>query len=142
MDTLCFPESCRLPGARPHWNWAPGNPVGALTFLRERQNLLGLMSIYVLYLFAHNVFPASSFSMLVTVSAGDRSRRGHAHRHGSGHILVQTLVVGRVVKAIGGAAERSLIGFGSAVLAFIMYALAFNCRLVLRQRSGRRARPR
>jgi DHA1 family tetracycline resistance protein-like MFS transporter len=119
-----LPES--LPPSRrtPDLNWRRANPVGALDFLRERKNLLGLVSINVLYLFAHNVFP-SIFVLYVgyRFNWGPFAAAAMLIATGVAQILVQTLVVGRVVKAIG---ERGalLIGLGSAILAFLLYGLA------------------
>ena len=119
-----LPES--LPPSRrtPELNWRRANPVGALDFLRERKNLLGLVSINVLYLFAHNVFP-SIFVLYVgyRFNWGPFAAAAMLIATGLAQILVQTLVVGRVVKAIG---ERGalLIGLGSAILAFLLYGLA------------------
>jgi DHA1 family tetracycline resistance protein-like MFS transporter len=105
-------------------NWRRANPVGALQFLRERQNLFGLISINVLYLFAHNVFP-SIFVLYVgyRFNWGPFAAAAMLIATGVANIVVQTLVVGRVVKAIG---ERGalLIGLVSAVLGFIVYGLA------------------
>jgi DHA1 family tetracycline resistance protein-like MFS transporter len=119
-----LPES--LPPSRrtESLNWRRANPVGALGFLRERKNLLGLISINVLYLFAHNVFP-SIFVLYVgyRFNWGPFAAAAMLIATGLSSIVVQTLVVGRVVKAIG---ERGalLIGLFSAILAFIAYALA------------------
>jgi DHA1 family tetracycline resistance protein-like MFS transporter len=119
-----LPES--LPPSRrtPSLNWRRANPVGALAFLRERKNLLGLVSINVLYLFAHNVFP-SIFVLYVgyRFNWGPFMAAAMLIATGLANIVVQTLVVGRVVKAIG---ERGalLIGLFSAILAFLVYALA------------------
>jgi DHA1 family tetracycline resistance protein-like MFS transporter len=119
-----LPES--LPPSRrtASLNWRRANPVGALDFLRERKNLLGLISINVLYLFAHNVFP-SIFVLYVgyRFNWGPFAAAAMLIATGLTSILVQTLVVGRVVKAIG---ERGalLIGLISAILGFIAYALA------------------
>src|SRR5882757_9398797 len=119
-----LPES--LPPSRrtASLNWRRANPVGALVFLRERKNLLGLISINVLYLFAHNVFP-SIFVLYVgyRFNWGPLAAAAMLIATGLTQILVQTLVVGRVVKAIG---ERGalLIGLASAILAFLLYGLA------------------
>jgi len=119
-----LPES--LPKARrsPALNWRRANPVSAFSFLRERPNLLGLQAIYVLFQLSHNVFP-SIFVLYV-------GYRFHWGPMASGLMLfftgavsmaVQTLAVGRVVKAVG---ERGalLIGLCSAALAFTVYAFA------------------
>jgi DHA1 family tetracycline resistance protein-like MFS transporter len=117
-----LPES--LPPARraPELNWRRANPVGALHFLRERKNVLGLVSINVLYLFAHNVFP-SIFVLYVgyRFNWGPFAAASMLVATGLTQILVQTLVVGRVVKAVG---ERGALLLVSATRAFITYALA------------------
>jgi DHA1 family tetracycline resistance protein-like MFS transporter len=119
-----LPES--LPPSRrtTELNWRGANPLAALVFLRERRNLLGLVSINVLYMFAHNVFP-SIFVLYVgyKFNWGPFAAAAMLIATGISSILVQTLVVGRVVKAIG---ERGalLIGLLSAVLGFLFYALA------------------
>jgi DHA1 family tetracycline resistance protein-like MFS transporter len=119
-----LPES--LPPSRrtASLTWSRANPVGALAFLRERKNLLGLISINVLYLFAHNVFP-SIFVLYVgyRFNWGPLAAAAMLIATGLANIVVQTLVVSRVVKAIG---ERGalLIGLFSAILAFLVYGLA------------------
>ena len=119
-----LPESLPPERRTADLNWRRANPVGALQFLRERTNLLGLVAINVLYLFAHNVFP-SIFVLYVgyRFNWGPLAASGMLIATGVAQILVQTLVVGRVVKAIG---ERGalLIGLASAVLAFLAYGLA------------------
>jgi len=119
-----------LPESLPHsrrateFHWRRANPLGALGFLSERRNLLGLVSIYILYLLAHNVFP-SIFVLYVgyRFGWGPFAAATMLIATGLSNILVQTLVVGRVVKAIG---ERGalLTGLAGAILAFITYALA------------------
>jgi MFS transporter, DHA1 family, tetracycline resistance protein len=119
-----LPES--LPPSRraTELHWRRANPLGALAFLRERTNLLGLVAINVLYLLAHNVFP-SIFVLYVgyRFNWGPFGAASMLVATGLTNILVQTLLVGRVVKTIG---ERGalLIGLLGAILAFGMYALA------------------
>jgi DHA1 family tetracycline resistance protein-like MFS transporter len=119
-----LPESLPPERRTAKLNWHSANPVGALAFLRERSSLLGLMAINVLYLFAHNVFP-SIFVLYVgyRFNWGPFMAASMLIATGVANILVQTLVVGRVVKAIG---ERGalLIGLVSAILCFVAYAFA------------------
>lgn len=119
-----LPESLPPERRAPALNWRKANPIGALSFLRERTNLFGLISINVLFLMAHNVFP-SIFVLFVGYRFGWGPRAASLMLVATGlsQILVQTLVVGRVVKAAG---ERGalLIGLVSATLAFIAYGLA------------------
>jgi DHA1 family tetracycline resistance protein-like MFS transporter len=119
-----LPESLPPERRAPALNWRKANPIGALSFLRERTNLFGLISINVLFLMAHNVFP-SIFVLFVGYRFGWGPRAASLMLVATGlsQILVQTLVVGRVVKAAG---ERGalLIGLVSATLAFVTYGLA------------------
>jgi DHA1 family tetracycline resistance protein-like MFS transporter len=115
-----LPPSRRATGL----SWRRANPLGALVFLQERRNLLGLVTINVFYMFAHNVFP-SIFVLYVgyKFNWGPLAAAVMLITVGLSNILVQTLIVGRVVKAIG---ERGalLTGLVSASLAFVAYALA------------------
>jgi MFS transporter, DHA1 family, tetracycline resistance protein len=119
-----LPES--LPPSRraTELNWKRCNPLSALVFLQERKNLLGLMTVNVLYLFAHNVFPAI-FVLYVgyKFNWGPGAAAAMLVAVGLMNIIVQTLIVGRAVKALG---ERGalLIGLAGALLAFLIYALA------------------
>ena len=119
-----LPESLPPERRAPALNWRKANPIGALSFLRERTNLFGLISINVLFLMAHNVFP-SIFVLFVGYRFGWGPRAASLMLVATGlsQILVQTLIVGRVVKAAG---ERGalLIGLVSATLAFVAYGLA------------------
>jgi MFS transporter, DHA1 family, tetracycline resistance protein len=119
-----LPESLPPERRSPALNWRKANPVGALSFLRERTNLYGLVSINVLFLMAHNVFP-SIFVLFVgyRFNWGPQAASLMLVATGLSQILVQTLLVGRVVKAVG---ERGalLIGLVSATLAFVAYGLA------------------
>ncbi len=119
-----LPESLP-PGRRtPALNWRRANPVGALSFLEERRNLLGLQVINVLHLFAHNVFP-SIFVLFVgyRFNWGPFAAAAMMIATGLLNILVQTLVVGRVVRRVG---ERGalLTGLVSAAAAFVIYGFA------------------
>jgi MFS transporter, DHA1 family, tetracycline resistance protein len=119
-----LPESLPPERRAPALNWRRANPLGAFTFLRERPNVVGLSAIYVLYQLAHNVFP-SIFVLYVgyRFNWGPFAAALMLIATGLLSIVVQTLVVGRVVKAVG---ERGalLIGLASAILAFAVYALA------------------
>jgi DHA1 family tetracycline resistance protein-like MFS transporter len=119
-----LPESLPPQRRTPSLSWRGTNPLGAFAFLRERRNLVGLSVIYVLYQLAHNVFP-SIFVLYVgyRFAWGPFAAALMLFATGLLSIIVQMLVVGRVVKAIG---ERGALLFGlfCAVAAFIIYALA------------------
>jgi len=121
-----LPES--LPRARrsPALNWRRANPIAAFGLLLEFPTLAGLALVMVLFQLAHNAFP-SIFILFV----GHRWHWGPAVSGtmmlftGVLSLLVQVLVVGRVVRAIG---ERGalLIGLGCSAAAFAVYGLAPN----------------
>jgi DHA1 family tetracycline resistance protein-like MFS transporter len=119
-----LPESLPPERRSKELNWRRANPIGALHFLRERKNLLGLTTINILHMMAHNVFP-SIFVLYVgyRFNWGPFASAIMLVATGVLSIIVQTLVVGRVVKAIG---ERGalLVGLSSAITAFFFYALA------------------
>jgi DHA1 family tetracycline resistance protein-like MFS transporter len=119
-----LPESLPPERRTSQLNWRRANPVRAFSFLRERHNLVGLGAIYVLYQLAHNVFP-SIFVLYVgyRFGWGPFASAGMLFATGLLSILVQMLLVGRVVEAVG---ERgaTLIGLATATAAFVAYALA------------------
>lgn len=121
---LVLPESLPREKRTSRFDWSRANPVGALRFLREQDRLLGLASVGFLFQIAHNVLPAVfvlytgyryhwdiqtiSLTMFLT---------------GGMSILMQTLVVGPVVRRVG---ERGalLIGCAGGALGFLAYGLA------------------
>jgi len=119
-----LPESLPAALRTPALNWKRANPIAAFGFLLERRSLLKLEAIYALFQLAHNVFP-SIFVLYVGYRFhwGPFASAMMLFATGLLSILVQTMVVGRVVKAVG---ERGalLIGLASAVLAFATYGLA------------------
>ena len=126
-----LPESLPKERRSPALNWRRANPVAAFSFLIERSNLLGLEAIYVLFQLSHNVFPS-----IFVLYVGYRFHWGPMASGimllctGAVSMVVQTLVVGRVVKAVG---ERGalLIGLASEAAAFTVYAFAPTERLFL-----------
>lgn len=119
-----LPESLPKAKRTPKLNWARANPISSLSMFRAYPNLLGLSGVYFLFQIAHNVFP-SVFVLFVGYKFGWGPGAASRMLVATGvlSILVQTLVVGRVVKAIG---ERGalLVGLISAVLAFATYGFA------------------
>ena len=119
-----LPESLPKERRTPKLNWSRANPVSALAMFRAYPNLLGLSGVYFLFQIAHNVFP-SIFVLFVGYKFGWGPGAASRMLVATGvlSILVQMLVVGRVVKAIG---ERGalLVGLASAVLAFATYGFA------------------
>ncbi len=121
-----LPESLACEHRSPQLRWQKANPLGAFRLLGERAHLTGLAQINFLYQLAHNVFP-SIFVLYVgyRFGWGPLGAAGMLFATGLLTILVQTLLVGRVVRALG---ERGalLTGLVCAVLAFLIYAFATN----------------
>jgi DHA1 family tetracycline resistance protein-like MFS transporter len=122
-----LPESLPKALRTERLNWRRAIPAaGAIGFLRSKGTLFGLASVYFLFQLAHNVFP-STFVLYVGYRFGWGPRDAGLTMVATGLVSVatQTLLVGRVVKAIG---ERGalLVGLSSATLAFLCYGLAAN----------------
>ena len=119
-----LPESLPPERRSARFDWSRANPVGSLKFLLEHGQLAGLATVGFLFQIAHNVLPAVfvlytgyrynwdlqtiSLTMFLTGALG---------------ILMQTLVVGPVVRKLG---ERGalLIGCAGAAAGFLCYGLA------------------
>lgn len=119
-----LPESLPPERRQPRFDWRKANPVGALRLLRSRPGLLGLAGVGFLFQLAHNVLPS-----VFVLYMGFRYGWGPGvvgltlMASGISSIIVQAVVVGRVVKAVG---ERGalLIGLFSGFAGFMVYALA------------------
>lgn len=119
-----LPESLPPQRRQPRFDWRKANPVGALRLLRSRPGLLGLAGVGFLFQLAHNVLPS-----VFVLYMGFRYGWGPGvvgltlMASGISSIIVQAVVVGRVVKAVG---ERGalLIGLFSGFAGFMVYALA------------------
>jgi DHA1 family tetracycline resistance protein-like MFS transporter len=121
---LVLPESLPPERRQPRFDWARANPVGALRLLRSHPELSVLATVSFLYQLAHTVLPTifvlymgfryhwSPFAVGLTMMLT-----------GGANIVVQTLLVGRIVAAIGerGALLAGLAAFG---LGFVIYGLA------------------
>ena len=121
---LILPESLPPERRTTTFDWKRANPIGALTLLRSKPGLLGLAGVGFLFQFAHTVLPSifvlyagyrygwtpaiMGYTFLVTGIAG---------------VIVQTLLVGPIVKRVG---ERNavLLGLIAGVLGFAWYASA------------------
>ena len=119
-----LPESLPPEKRVARFDWKRANPVGALSFLRSHNELLGLASIGFLFQLAHTVLPAifvlytgyrygwtpgfMGLTMMATGLAG---------------VIVQTLLVGPVVARIG---ERGalLLGAAAGAAGFAIYGMA------------------
>ncbi len=107
-------------------NWARANPLGSLRLLRSQVGLLGLASVGFIFQLAHNVLP-SVFMLYTNHRYGWDPLTAGLSMMGTGvaSVIVQMLLVGRIVKAIG---ERGglLLGLAAGAAGFAIYALALN----------------
>ncbi len=121
---LVLPESLSADRRTTAVDWRRANPLGALAFLRERGNLLGLASVGFLFQLAHTVLP-TIFVLYTSYRYGwSPAILGFTFMaSGAAMILVQMFLVGPVVARIG---ERGavLMGAGVGGLGFLIYALA------------------
>ncbi len=105
-------------------NWAKANPVGSLDLLRSKPGLVGMMSVSFLFQMAHVVFP-SIFVLFVghRYGWGPREAATMLVATGALSVVVQLLLVGRAVKALG---ERRaiIVGMAAQIVTFVIYGLA------------------
>lgn len=123
---LVMPESLTRERRTPRVNWSRANPIGALVFLRNHGQLLGMAMVNLLFQLSFTVLP--SIFVLYT-----GYRYGWTPRilgltfllTGLSQILVQAFLVQPVVRRVG---ERGAVLLGSALgaAAFLIYALAPN----------------
>lgn len=119
-----LPESLPLEKRIKAFDWKKANPIGSLKLLRSHSDLTGLAFVSGFFQLAHHVLP--SIFVLYTGYRYGWSPRDVGFMlmaTGVANILVQTLLVGRVVKAAG---ERGalLIGLLCMTLGFVVYGLA------------------
>jgi DHA1 family tetracycline resistance protein-like MFS transporter len=119
-----LPESLPLEKRAKGLNWAKANPVGSLDLLRSKPGLVGLMSVSFLFQMAHVVFP-SIFVLFVghRYGWGPREAATMLVATGALSVVVQLLVVGRAVNALG-PRWALIIGIGSQIATFVIYAVA------------------
>ena len=106
------------------FDWKRANPVGALALLGTRQGLIGIVSIYGLYMLAHQAL--QSTFVLYTEHRYQWSAQTVGlmlAAVGACTILVQGALVGPAVKRMG---ERRtlLLGLTGGAVGFLAYALA------------------
>jgi MFS transporter, DHA1 family, tetracycline resistance protein len=121
---LVLPESLPRERRTASMNWRRANPLGALAFLREHGELLGLAGVGFLFQLAQVVLPT-----IFVLYTGYRYGWTPAilgftfMASGAAMIAVQMFLVGPVVKRIG---ERGavLLGSGIGAIGFVIYGLA------------------
>jgi len=118
-----LPESLAREHRRP-FDWRRANPVGALSLLATRTGLLELVSVFGLYMLAHQAL--QSTFVLYTAHRYDWGATAVGWllaAVGACTIVVQGALVGRAVRRFG---ERRtmLLGLTGGVLGFLAYGLA------------------
>jgi DHA1 family tetracycline resistance protein-like MFS transporter len=119
-----LPESLPPERCATRFEWKRANPVGSLKLLRSHPDLLGLATVGFLFNLAHVVLPA-----IFVLYTGHRYGWTPAFMGltmmgtGIASIVVQTTLIGPVVKRIG---ERGalLLGLSMGCFGFLIYALA------------------
>ncbi len=106
------------------FDWSKANPLGSLKLLRSKPGLLGLAGVGFLFQFSHTVLP-SIFVLYAGYRYGwSTSTLGYTFlATGIAGVIVQSLLIGPVVKRIG---ERNavLLGAAAGVIGFIWYGWA------------------
>ena len=123
---LVLPESLSPDKRIAAFDWRKANPVGALTLLRSHRDLLALATMSMLFWLSQNVLPSIFILYTGFRFHWSLSVQGLTFiATGLAGIVVQVLLVGPVVKAIG---ERGAVLLGAACggLGFLIYALAPN----------------
>jgi DHA1 family tetracycline resistance protein-like MFS transporter len=119
-----LPESLPPERRARAFDWKRANPVGSLRLLREKRDLLGLVSIGFLFQIAHMVLP-TIFVLYVGYRYGWTPKvMGFTFMlTGVAGLVVQSFLIGPVVRRIG---ERNavLLGAAAGVAGFVWYGAA------------------
>ncbi|HEY2896447.1 MAG TPA: TCR/Tet family MFS transporter, partial [Gemmatimonadaceae bacterium] len=120
-----LPESLP-PERRARVPWHVANPLGSLSFLRARPELLALGATFFLYYFAHEIYPT------LFVLYGDYRYAWSARElgltlalFGVGSTITSAFLIGPIVKRIG---ERNamLLGLSLSATSALVIALAYT----------------
>lgn len=119
-----LPESLPKDKRAHAFDWKRANPVGALTLVRSRKGLTGLVAVQGLYTIAHYSLP-SAFVLYTSYrySWGPKEVGMTMATIGVCTAIVQGGLIGRAVKLLG---ERRavIIGLACGAIAYTGYALA------------------
>ena len=119
-----LPESLPKERRTPTFDWSHARPLGGVKMLREYPQIWGLVAVAFIANFSHYVYP-STFVLFADARYGwGKTEAGYVLTAvGVFSVIVNGLLVGRVVKAMG---ERRalLFGLGCGVVGFVIYAFA------------------
>jgi DHA1 family tetracycline resistance protein-like MFS transporter len=119
-----LPESLPKERRSPAFDWQHAKPLGGVKMLSEYRHIWGLVAVVFLANFAHYVYP-STFVLFADAAYGWKEKQaGYVLALvGALGVVVNVVVVGRVVKALG---ERRALLFALAcgVAGFLVYGIA------------------
>jgi DHA1 family tetracycline resistance protein-like MFS transporter len=119
-----LPESHPKEKRTPAFDWHHAKPMGGVKLLKQFPQIWGLVAVVFIANFAHYVYP-STFVLFADASYGWKAQQaGYVLALvGVLSVIVNVVLVGRVVKALG---ERRALLFALAcgVVGFVIYGLA------------------
>ncbi|WP_232476274.1 TCR/Tet family MFS transporter [Flavisphingomonas formosensis] len=121
--SFLFPETLPAERRRP-FDLRRANPLGALISLRSIQGVLPLAAVNFFWMIAHMVYPATWAYFAIARYGWSSGMIGASLAFvGITMVLVQTLLMGRIVSAIG-EWRAALLGMGIGVVSFVGYMLS------------------
>ena len=119
-----LPESHPVERRSQAFDWKHAKPMGGVKMLREYPHIWGLVAVVFLANFAHYVYP-STFVLFADAAYGWKEKQAGYVLAVVGvlSVIVNVVVVGRMVKALG---ERRamMLGLACGTAGFVVYGLA------------------
>ena len=119
-----LPESLPEEKRTPAFDWTHAKPMGGVKMLREYPQIWGLVAVVFIANFAHYVYP-STFVLFADAAYGWKEKQAGYVLAVVGvlSVIVNVMVVGRMVKALG---ERRamMLGLACGTAGFVVYGLA------------------
>jgi len=119
-----LPESHPVERRSKAFDWKHAKPMGGVKMLRECPHIWGLVAVVFLANFAHYVYP-STFVLFADAAYGWKEKQAGYVLAVVGvlSVIVNVMVVGRMVKALG---ERRamMLGLACGTAGFVVYGLA------------------
>ncbi|WP_271679726.1 TCR/Tet family MFS transporter [Thermomonas mangrovi] len=119
-----LPESHPVERRSKAFDWKHAKPMGGVKMLREYPHIWGLVAVVFLANFAHYVYP-STFVLFADAAYGWKEKQAGYVLAVVGvlSVIVNVMVVGRMVKALG---ERRamMLGLACGTAGFVVYGLA------------------
>jgi DHA1 family tetracycline resistance protein-like MFS transporter len=119
-----LPESHPVERRSKAFDWKHAKPMGGVKMLREYPHIWGLVAVVFLANFAHYVYP-STFVLFADAAYGWKEKQAGYVLAVVGvlSVIVNVVVVGRMVKALG---ERRamMLGLACGTAGFVVYGLA------------------